>query len=105
MGSSHGNSQGDYLAFSSTVWHRRQRQSGSSDVYRRHLGHRDRGVGIAATLYELSSRIMPPSRLMRKFPVLVTASDGKSRGRELVKVVREAIMSSVSWEQVEVGSS
>lgn len=37
--------------------------------------------------------------------MLVTASDGKSRGRELVRVVREAIMSSVSWEQVEVGSS
>lgn len=62
VGSSHGNSQGDYLAFSSTVWHRRQRQSGSSDVYRRHLGHRDRGVGTAATLYELSSRIMPPTQ-------------------------------------------
>ncbi len=46
-----------------------------------------------------------PSRLMRKFPVLVMASDGKSSGRELVRVVREAIMSSVSWEPVEVGSS
>lgn len=62
MGSSHGNSQGDYLAFSSMVWHRGQRQSGSSDVYRRHLGQREREVGIAATLYELSSRITPPTQ-------------------------------------------
>ncbi len=62
MGSSHGNSQGDYLAISSTVWHRGQRQSGSSDVYRRHLGQREREVGIAATLYELSSRITPPTQ-------------------------------------------
>lgn len=62
MGRSHGNSQGDYLAISSMVWHRGQRQSGSSDVYRRHLGQREREVGIAATLYELSSRITPPTQ-------------------------------------------
>lgn len=58
---------------------------------------------LSNNLYQKKS--ISPSRLMRKFPVLVTASDGKSRGRELVRVVREAIMSSVSWEQVEVGSS
>lgn len=62
MSSRHGNSQGDYLAFSSMVWHRGQRQSGSSDVYRRHLGQREREVGIAATMYALSSRIMPPTQ-------------------------------------------
>lgn len=61
VGSSHGNSQGDYFVFSSTFWHRGQRQSGSSAVYRRHLGQREREVGIAATLYELSSRITPPT--------------------------------------------
>lgn len=61
VGRSHGNSQGDYFVFSSTFWHRGQRQSGSSAVYRRHLGQREREVGIAATLYELSSRITPPT--------------------------------------------
>lgn len=61
MDSRHGNSQSDYFVFSSTVWHRGQRQSGSSAVYRRHLGQREREVGIAATLYELSSRIIPPT--------------------------------------------
>lgn len=61
VGSSHSNSQGDYFVFSSTFWHRGQRQSGSSAVYRRHLGQREREVGIAATLYELSSRITPPT--------------------------------------------
>lgn len=42
---------------------------------------------------------------MRKLPLLMTVSEGRSRGRALVSVVRDAIISSVSWEHVEVGSS
>lgn len=42
---------------------------------------------------------------MRKLPELSTASGGTSRGRALVRVVRADIISSVSWEQVEVGAS
>lgn len=51
-------------------------------------------IETLGNLYQKKS--LSPSRLMRKFPVLVTESDGKSRGREFVRVVREAIMSSVS---------
>ena len=46
-----------------------------------------------------------PSRLMRKLPEPSRVSAGRSRGREPVRVVRADIISSVSCEQVEVGSS
>lgn len=42
---------------------------------------------------------------MRKVPWLSRASGGRSRGSSLVRFTRATIISSTSWEEVEVGSS
>lgn len=78
----------------------------SSGFLHNKFSHESTNVNaIFMLVFGEESKSILPSRLMRNFPELVTVSDGKSRGRELVSVVREVIMSSVSWEQVEVGSS
>jgi len=50
-------------------------------------------------------RCSSPSRLMRKLPWLSGASGGRSRGSPLVRLTRAAVISSASWEEVEVASS
>lgn len=49
--------------------------------------------------------VLLPSKLIRKVPFMIFASEGVSLGSSLSRVVWEAIIISFSWETLEVSSA
>lgn len=88
-----------------TVRHRGQGVLVESEVYLLQRGHFALATGRAITLYEDSSRISPPSKLIRKLPLMMFASVGVSLGSSVSRVVWEAIIISLSSETLEVSSA